>query len=91
VALAIILEHSFYLWKQAPSEDIKCLTLAFSVYQSSGTHATITTAINKVSMAQEHLFEEAVDTTNSRQSAVSLQLAQIAVDNCLSMPEYGVS
>jgi hypothetical protein len=83
-ALAIILEHSFYLWARAPSPNIKPLTSAIDVYKSSGKHVTATDAIDKI--FGEDLFGKGKSSGDPSKSDKFAQLlAQIALENRLCM------
>jgi len=87
VAFSIILEHSFYLWDQTQSNSIQYLTSAIDVYKSSGKHVTVTKAIDTVFKEEErHLFEEANGSDDPGESAFVERLAQIALENRLSIP-----
>jgi hypothetical protein len=85
-AIAIITEHSFYLWDQAPSREPKSFISAIIAYQSSTKHTIITQAIDEIfEEHKEHFFNEAKDSDNPTKSAFASQLVQIALDNRLSM------
>lgn len=84
--LAIILEHSFYLWNQAPSSKNEYFTFAIDVYKSSGNHARVTEAVDALFKEEErHLLVEAIGSRISEKSAFAEQLTQIALENCLGV------
>ena len=83
-AIAIITEHSFYLWDQAPSREPKSFISAIKAYQSSTKHTIVTHAIDEIFEEHKgHLFNEADDHDNPTKSAFASQLVQIALDNRL--------
>jgi hypothetical protein len=56
-ALAIIAEHSFYLWDRAPSKEMDPLISAINTYQSSDKHTAVTQAVDDLFTAGGgHLF-----------------------------------
>jgi len=88
VALAIIAEHSFYLWDQAPSNNASILTLAVDIYQSSTKHTTVTEAVDEAFKEDGgHLFNEAKHCEYPQMSAFAERLVQIVLDNRLSPPQ----
>ena len=85
-ALAIIAEHSFYLWDRAPSKEIDPLISAINTYQSYGKHTAVTQAIDDLfKEGGGHLFEEAKNRNHSekKNSTFAERLAKIAQDNRL--------
>jgi len=88
VALAIIIEHSFYLWDRAPSNICDRLISAINVYQSSTKHATVTLAVDETFNAVERdLLKEAKGSRSPEKSTFAETLAQIALDNRLPPPQ----
>jgi len=88
VALAIIAEHSFYLWDHEPSSTPDCLISAINVYQSSAKHTAVTLAVDDIFKQDEgRLFKEANDGQDPSESNFAKQLVKIALDNRLSPPQ----
>jgi len=88
VALAIIAEHSFYLWDRAPSKEMDPLISAINTYQSSGKHTAVTQAVDDLFIeGGGHLFEEAQGSSDPRQSTFAKRLATIALANRLPIPQ----
>jgi len=88
IALAIIAEHSFYLWDHAPSRRPDCLISAINVYQSSTKHTTVTLAIDDIFKEDEgRLFKEANDSRDPSSSDFAKRLVKIALDNRLPPPQ----
>ena len=84
--LAIIAEHSFYLWDQAPSNNDAFLISAIKIYESSTKHKIIMDAVDKVFTEDEgRLFDEAKHSQDPQESTFAKRLVQIAFDNCLCM------
>lgn len=83
-ALAIILEHSFHLWYHSSSK-IDYLSSAIGAYESSGKHAIISAAVDRIFEEEGQMFEEAKRSSNPEDSVLAKQLAQIAVDNHFCM------
>ena len=84
--LAIIAEHSFYLWERAPSSETTCLISAIDAYKSSTKHTAVTQAVDEIFKADKgRLFKEAVESKNTSKSAFAKQLMRIALDNRLRM------
>ena len=84
--LAIIAEHSFYLWDQAPSNNDAFLISAIEIYESSTKHKIIMDAVDKVFTEDEgHLFDEAKHSPVPHKSTFANHLVQIAFDNRLRM------
>jgi hypothetical protein len=81
--LAIIAEHSFYLWDQAPSDNDASLISAINIYESSTKHKNVVDAVDK--LFKGHLFDEAKHSPNPQESTFAKHLAQIAFDNRLCM------
>ena len=89
--LAIIAEHSFYLWDQAPSNDDTFLISAIKIYESSTKHKIVMDAVDKVFKEDErHLFDEAEHSQDLQESDFAKHLMQIAFDNrlCMSNVQY---
>ena len=89
--LAIIAEHSFYLWDQAPSNNDAFLITAIKIYESSTKHKTVMDAVDKVFKEDEgHLFDEAKHSQDPQESTFANRLVQIAFDNrlCMSNVQY---
>ena len=85
-ALAIIAEHSFYLWDQEPSQQVTSLITAINTYKTSNNHTAITQAVDEIFNANEGpLFDEAKSSMNLEDSAFAEQLIQIALDHRLCM------
>ena len=86
IALAIILDYSFYLWDSSPSNSIEFLISAIDVYKSSGNHMTVTEAIDIIFEEQERLlFEKGQDSRSSSNSTFARQLTEVALKNRLCM------
>ena len=84
--LAIIAEHSFYLWDQAPSNNDAFLITAIKIYESSTKHKRVVDAVDKMFKEDEgHLFDEAKHSQDPEKSTFAKHLAQIAFDNRLCM------
>ncbi len=79
-ALAIILEHSFYLWDKSPLSGTKHLITATNVYKASEKHVTVMDAVKMV--FEEDKVEEA---KGSKDLSFSQKLIQIALKNRLCM------
>jgi len=87
VALAIIAEHSFYLWERAPSCETTCLISAIDAYKSSTKHTAVTQAVDEIFKDEEgRLFKEAVGLAYANGSAFAKRLVHIALDNRLPPP-----
>jgi len=87
VVLAIIAEHSFYLWERAPSSETTCLISAIDAYKSSTKHTAVTQAVDEIFKADKgRLFKEAVKSKDTSESAFAKQLVRIALDNRLPPP-----
>jgi hypothetical protein len=83
-ALAIIAEHSFYLWEQAPYNKTTCLISAIDAYKSSTKHTAVTQAVDEIFKDEEgRLFKEAVGLAYANGSAFAKRLVHIALDNRL--------
>ncbi|KIM77678.1 hypothetical protein PILCRDRAFT_825116 [Piloderma croceum F 1598] len=89
VALAIIAEHSFYLWDRKPSRQATCLISAINTYKTSNKHTAVTQAIDEIFNEHEGcLFNEAKSSRNPKEeSAFAKRLVQIALDNRLPPPQ----
>jgi len=87
VALAIIAEHSFYLWDHAPSNSANHLISAINAYKTSNKHTAVTQAVDDIFKDGESLFMEAKGSNNPQKSAFGKRLVQIALDNRLSPPQ----
>jgi len=88
VALAIIAEHSFYLWDRPPSKEMDPLISAINAYQSSGKHTAVTQAVDDLfKEGGGHLFEEAQGSSSPGSSTFAERLEKIAVDNRLPPPQ----
>jgi len=88
VALAIIAEHSYYLWDRAPSTSIDYLISAVDVYESSAKHTAVTEAVDETFKEDEgRLFKEAESSEDPKESAFAKRLLQIALDNRLPTPQ----
>jgi len=83
LALAIILEHSFYLWDPAPSNNIQYLISAIDVYISSKKHAAVIQAVDNAFKADERAFGSRV----APESTLAERLVRIALDNRLPPPQ----
>ena len=81
--LAIVAEHSFYLWDQAPSDNDAYLISAINIYESSAKHTIVIDAIDKVFESEGHLFDEAKGSEYPWESAFAERLTQIVLDNRL--------
>jgi hypothetical protein len=83
-ALAIIGEHSFYLWDQARKGGAKHLISAIEAYKSSAKHAAVMLAVDTIFEEDEgRLLKEAKARLLPSDSAFATQLVQIALDNRL--------
>jgi len=88
VALAIIAEHSFYLWDRESSNKATFLITAIDAYKTSNKHTAVTQAIDEIfNEDRGHLFKEAKCSRDPKESAFAERLLQIALDNRLSPPQ----
>jgi len=85
IALAIILDYSFYLWNSSPSNSIESLNSAIDVYKSSGNHVTVTKAIDMIFEEKGLLFGKAQGSRNFSKSIFASQITQVALKNRLCM------
>jgi len=83
IALAIILEHSFYLWDQAPSNNSQYLISAIDLYISSKEHAAVIQAVEDAFKADER----ALGSLAAPESTLAGRLVRIALDNRLPPPQ----
>jgi hypothetical protein len=83
--LAIVAEHSFYLWDQAPSDNDAYLISAINIYELSAKHTIVIDAVDKVFEGVGHLFDEAKGSEYPWESAFAERLTQIVLDNRLCM------
>ena len=81
--LAIVAEHSFYLWDQAPSDNDAHLISAINIYESSAKHPIVIDTVDKVFEDEGHLFDEAKGSEYPWESAFAERLTQIVLDNRL--------
>ena len=85
-ALAIIAEHSFYLWERTPSRKTTCLISAIDAYKSSTKHTAVTQAVDEIFKDDEgRLFKEVIGLAYAHGSAFAKRLMHIALDNHLRM------
>ncbi|KIJ99531.1 hypothetical protein K443DRAFT_102106, partial [Laccaria amethystina LaAM-08-1] len=68
IATAIIAEHSFFIWKQAPSKSPNPFKISFDKFKSSAAFYNIQNPIQRVDQANTEVVSEIV---------------KIALDNCL--------
>ena len=81
IALAIIAEHSFYLWEREPSSSKAPLVSAINAYKSSTKHIAVTQAVDEIFKDDQG----AVGLGYTEESSFAKRLLQIALDNCLHM------
>jgi len=87
IVLAIIGEHSFYLWDRVRTRGPKPLISAIDAYRSSTKHTAIALAVDKIFKEDEgRLLEEAKASEHPGNSAFATQLVQITLNNRLSPP-----
>jgi len=94
LALAIILEHSFYSWDRAPSSHSQYLISAIDIYISSKEHAAVIQAVDDTFKADDtfkvddrSFFKRAFGSKAARQSTLAERLVCIALDNRLPPPQ----
>jgi hypothetical protein len=78
VALAIIGEHSFFLWDRDKSSWKTCVAAAVDCYKQSPS-------CNAVAHAVDVIFPHKTFETESGKNTFAQQLVQIALDNRLCM------
>jgi hypothetical protein len=82
--LAIIAEHSFYLWDLAPANNNRFLISAINIYESSAKHAAVTHTVDEAFEEDGgRLFEELKSSEDPGESTFTGRLVQIALNNRL--------